>query len=203
VAWIRSACALRLPVISARIASTEPSRPFGAPIALPDCAARAALTASRGSDLPPAAVLPVGAIHLDDPDAGCRHLAGQASAVAAGPLDPGQAHGPEPAQPLQQLAVTGDAAFAPLAEVTASAPTREVERRASWAFTGLQLSDKATYVPALRHSSPKVRANAAHALQLMKSDALLTRRRWRACSQTRMRMCVSAPCGRSRPSALR
>jgi hypothetical protein len=50
--WVRSARALRLATISARIASTEPSRPFGAPRARPDCAARAALTASRGSDLP-------------------------------------------------------------------------------------------------------------------------------------------------------
>jgi hypothetical protein len=44
--------ALRLTTISDRIASTAPSRPFGAPDARPDCAARAALTASSGSDLP-------------------------------------------------------------------------------------------------------------------------------------------------------
>ncbi len=52
MAWVRSERALRLATISARIASTAPSRPFGAPLARPDCAARAALTASRGSDLP-------------------------------------------------------------------------------------------------------------------------------------------------------
>ena len=39
----------------------------------------------------PAAVLPVGAVHLDDPDAGRGDVAGQARAVAAGPLDPDQA----------------------------------------------------------------------------------------------------------------
>jgi hypothetical protein len=51
MAWVRSDRALRLATISARTASTAPSRPFGAPRALPDCAARAALTASSGSDL--------------------------------------------------------------------------------------------------------------------------------------------------------
>src|SRR5258706_16110650 len=52
IAWVRSERGLRLATISARIASTAPSRPFGAPRALPDWAARAALTASSGSDLP-------------------------------------------------------------------------------------------------------------------------------------------------------
>ena len=56
LAWlivrVRSPAALRLATISARIASTAPSRPFGAPRARPDWAARAALTASSGSDLP-------------------------------------------------------------------------------------------------------------------------------------------------------
>ena len=52
IARVRSPVALRLATISARIASTSPSRPFGAPRARPDWAARAALTASRGSDLP-------------------------------------------------------------------------------------------------------------------------------------------------------
>jgi hypothetical protein len=50
--WVRSPAALRLATISARVASTWPSRPLGAPRARPDCAARAALTASSGSDLP-------------------------------------------------------------------------------------------------------------------------------------------------------
>jgi hypothetical protein len=38
--------------INVRIASTWPSRPFEPPVALPDWAARAALTASSGSDFP-------------------------------------------------------------------------------------------------------------------------------------------------------
>jgi hypothetical protein len=52
IAWVRSERALRLATISARTASTAPSRPFGAPRARPDWAARAALTASSGSDFP-------------------------------------------------------------------------------------------------------------------------------------------------------
>ena len=39
VAWVRSELALCPSAISARTASTAPSRPFGAPRALPDCAA--------------------------------------------------------------------------------------------------------------------------------------------------------------------
>jgi hypothetical protein len=46
-----------------------------------------------------ALVLPVGAVHFDDPDGGCGDVPGQAGAVAAGALDPDQADGPEPAQP--------------------------------------------------------------------------------------------------------
>jgi hypothetical protein len=54
-----------------------------------------------------AAVLPVGPVHLDDPDAGCGDVASQAGAVAAGPFDPGQAHRPEPRQPVQQTGIAG------------------------------------------------------------------------------------------------
>src|SRR3979409_1188780 len=102
--WVRSERALRLATISARIASTAPSRPFGAPRARPDWAARAALAALSGSGLPrrrpactdatrgmglalPAPVLAVGTVDLDDPDADRGDVAGQARAVAAGPLD--------------------------------------------------------------------------------------------------------------------
>jgi hypothetical protein len=56
--------------------------------------------------LPPP-VLAVRAIHFHDPDAGRGDVAGQAGAVAAGALDPDQAHGPEPAQPGQQAGVAG------------------------------------------------------------------------------------------------
>jgi hypothetical protein len=55
----------------------------------------------------PAAVLPVGAVDLHDPDSCGGDVAGQAGAVAAGPLDPDQAHSPEPAQPVQQAGVAG------------------------------------------------------------------------------------------------
>jgi hypothetical protein len=105
---VRSPAALRPSAISARIAPAAPSRPLDAPRARPDWAARAALTASSESDLPwAAAVLPVGAAGLHDPDAGRGDAAGQGGAVAAGALDPDQAHGPEPAQPAQQAAVAG------------------------------------------------------------------------------------------------
>jgi len=50
----------------------------------------------------PAAVLAVRAAGLHDPDAGSGDVPGQARAVAAGALDPGQADRPEPAQPAQK-----------------------------------------------------------------------------------------------------
>ena len=49
---IRSDDAERRATVSTRIASTSPMRLFGTPSAQPDKAARAALTASTGSDLP-------------------------------------------------------------------------------------------------------------------------------------------------------
>jgi hypothetical protein len=108
LAWVRSPAALRPSAVSARIAPAAPSRPLDAPQARPDWAARAALTASSGVGLAlAAAVLPAGTAGLHDPDASRGDVAGQAGAVAAGALDPGQAHGPEPAQPAQQAAVSG------------------------------------------------------------------------------------------------
>ena len=53
----------------------------------------------------PSPVLPVRAVHLHHPDPSRRDAAGQAGAVAAGALDPDQAHRPEPAQPVQQRRV--------------------------------------------------------------------------------------------------
>jgi hypothetical protein len=53
----------------------------------------------------PAAVLAVGAVHFHDPDAGRGDVPGQASAVAAGPLNADQGDGPEPAQPAEQAGV--------------------------------------------------------------------------------------------------
>ena len=88
---VRSPAALRLATIRVRIASTAPSRPLGAPRARPDCAARAALTASSGIGLAlTAAVLPVGAVDLDDPDTSCGDITGQSGAVTAGPFDADQ-----------------------------------------------------------------------------------------------------------------
>src|SRR5215510_6066296 len=105
--WIRSERALRLATISARIASTCPSRPFGAPAARPDWAARAALTASSGPGLArPPPVLPVGTIHLHHPHPRRGDVPGQAGTVPAGPFDAGQAHRAEPAQPAQQLGIS-------------------------------------------------------------------------------------------------
>src|SRR4029450_2090636 len=86
LAWVRSERALRPSAIRARIASTAPSRPSGAPRARPDWAARAGLaapggaarTASGGRGLArPAAFLPVRTAGLDDPDAGRGDVAGQ------------------------------------------------------------------------------------------------------------------------------
>ena len=102
---VRSPAALRLATIRVRIASTAPSRPLGAPRARPDCAGRAALTASRGWDLPCGAgpAGPSGPLRRPGPGRG--DVAGQPGAVTAGPLDPDQAHGSEPAQPAQQAGV--------------------------------------------------------------------------------------------------
>jgi hypothetical protein len=81
---------------------------LGAPAARPDCAARAALTASSGPGLAvAAAVLPVSPDCLDDPDPGRGHVPGQARTVAAGALDAGQGDRPEPAQPAEQAGVPG------------------------------------------------------------------------------------------------
>src|ERR1039457_7666771 len=55
----------------------------------------------------PAAVLAVGAVHFDAPDAGRGDVAGQARAVAAGALDADQCAGPEPAHPAEQAGVAG------------------------------------------------------------------------------------------------
>jgi hypothetical protein len=108
IARVRSPAALRLATISARSAPAEPSRPFGAPRARPDWAARAALTASKGAGLAlPAAVLPAGTVDLHDPDTRRGDVAGQAGAVAAGAFDPDQAHSPEPAQPAKKAGVAG------------------------------------------------------------------------------------------------
>src|SRR5689334_23500290 len=76
--------------LTASDVSTAPSRPRGAPDALPDSAARAALTASSGSGLAlPGPVLPVRTVHLHDTHPGRGQVAGQARAVTTGPFDTG------------------------------------------------------------------------------------------------------------------
>ena len=108
MAWVRSLRALRLATISARIASTAPSRPLGAPAARPDCAARAALTASSGSDLPLRRRSCRSARSTSTTRiAGRGQVPGQARAVAAGALDADQGDVPEPGQPAQQAGVPG------------------------------------------------------------------------------------------------
>ena len=92
LAWlivrVRSPAALRLATISARMASTAPSRPFErrgpAGLGGPGSADRV----QRVGLALPAAVLPVRTVHLDDPDAGRGDVAGQPGAVTTGPLDP-------------------------------------------------------------------------------------------------------------------
>src|SRR5215472_10344158 len=92
--WIRPERAVRLAAISARIASTWPSRPFGTPAARPDWAAPGGADRIQRIGLArPAPVLPAGTIHLNHPDAGRGDVPGQPGTITAGPFDAGQAHG--------------------------------------------------------------------------------------------------------------
>ena len=52
----------------------------------------------------PVPVLPV---RLHHPDTGCGQVPGQARAIAAGPFDTDKSDVPEPAQPAQQVSVSG------------------------------------------------------------------------------------------------
>jgi hypothetical protein len=108
IVWVRSARALRLATISARIASTAPSRPFGAPDRPPRLrSSRGAHGIERIGLTRPAPVLAVGTIDFNNPDTRGCHMPGQASAVASGSLDADQADCPEAAQPAEQPAITG------------------------------------------------------------------------------------------------
>jgi hypothetical protein len=86
----------------------RPDRLHRAVPALGRAGCPAGLRGPRGADrvqrvgLALPAVLAVGSVHPDDPDAGRGDVPGQAGAVTAGALDADQAHGPEPAQPAQQ-----------------------------------------------------------------------------------------------------
>ncbi len=104
VVRVRSPVALRLATISARIASTAPSQPFSAPRGRPDWAARAALTASSGSDLPCLRCPGGRSGLLPQSDGGLSDVTGQTRAVAAGPFDADQGDDPHlPSQPSRRV----------------------------------------------------------------------------------------------------
>lgn len=104
-AWVRALRAEDRATRSTRIASTFPSRDLASPRASPDCAARAADTASWGSDLPPAATLTVRSVDLHDHDSFAVQVPGEPGAVAAGALDAHQLDLTERSQPSQQAAI--------------------------------------------------------------------------------------------------
>jgi hypothetical protein len=100
--------ALRLATISARIASTAPSRPLGRP------GSPAGLRGAGGADrvqriglAVPVPVLPTGPVDLHHPDPVLGEVPGQAGAVAAGALHADQGDVPELAEPSQHAGVPG------------------------------------------------------------------------------------------------
>src|ERR687897_647925 len=102
----------RFATTSARMASTLPSRVLPAPWARPDSAARAASTASAGSDLPVRRrALRVGAVASDPRDARGAPRPRQAASIRAGALDPDLGDVAEGAQPRQELVVAGGRGF--------------------------------------------------------------------------------------------
>lgn len=69
-------------------------------MARPDWAARAAETASSGSELALApTILAIGPVHFDDPDARGLEVPAEPGPVAPRPFDPDEAHFAERAQP--------------------------------------------------------------------------------------------------------
>lgn len=115
---------------------------------------------------------------IASPDPGVREAAlerlSSAGAEAVAPLIAVLCDEKSPVEwsrPAVLLREIGDAAFDPLVEAMATAPNREVARRAGWAFCGLKVSTVERYLPALRHPSPKVRGDAAYVLQLRGKDA--------------------------------
>jgi hypothetical protein len=65
----------------------------------------------------------------------------------------------------------GDPAFDPLVSALAAATSKEVARRCGWAFSGLDVADKARYLTVLSHPSARVRSNAVYVFQNMKEQA--------------------------------
>jgi HEAT repeats len=68
----------------------------------------------------------------------------------------------EPAMLLRRIGVP---AFAAVRDAIAAASGEEAEHRAGWTFAGFPPEAIPLYVQALRHRSPRVRADAAYALQ--------------------------------------
>ena len=125
-AWARAATALRRATRSARSASTAPARSFGMPVARPAWAARAAASASTGSDLPcRRRVLRSGPVDLDQLDPGHPQMQRQPGPVGAGALDP------DLVQPRRASAATPAAARSrPGWSGTADAPAADRSGRA-------------------------------------------------------------------------
>jgi HEAT repeat protein len=70
------------------------------------------------------------------------------------------------------LRKVGEPALQPLIDILASAPSKEVARWASYAMTGLELSDLGPLVPALAHPEAQVRRVVACVFQAKKESAL-------------------------------
>ena len=113
-----------------------PDRFHGAVPALGGAAGPAGLRGPGGADriegiglALTAAVLPVGAGGLDDPDTRCGDITGQSGAVTAGPLDAGQGDGPEtasqPSSRASPAAVAGNS-------LTPSSPPTGSSAAATW-----------------------------------------------------------------------
>src|SRR5215813_4970191 len=104
-AWLivctRSARAVRLATIDARIASTVAALRGAAGAAGQGRPGGADRIERIGLACPPP-VLPVGPVYLHHTHAGGGDVPGQPSAVTVSPFDAGQAHRAEPAQPAQQ-----------------------------------------------------------------------------------------------------
>ena len=96
----------RLATINTLIASTLPVRDFGTPRDDPDSAARAAETASRGSDLPARRrSCRLGAVNLDHIEIGARQMAGEPSPIGPGSLHTNAHYRAERSHPTHQPGV--------------------------------------------------------------------------------------------------
>ncbi len=105
-AWVRPLRADALATRNTRMDSTFPSLLLASPAASPERAARAAVMASWGSDLPFApAALSVGTVDFDDADPFGLEMTGEPGSIGPSPFDADQLDEAEVAQPPQQLLV--------------------------------------------------------------------------------------------------